>query len=109
MKKTVLVSLVVALLAASPAYAHDNHYYTIQSQHGRGNHHDHRDRRDDRKKNEWVLPLVGGIILGAVINETTRTQPKTQVCENYYPRDRYGNFILDYRNRPVVEQRCWYR
>ena len=107
MKKALLVSLMAALLAVSPAYAHDDRYYS--SQHGRGDYHDHRDRRDDRRKNEWILPLVGGIILGAVINESTRYRPKTQVCENFYLRDRYGNFILDYRDRPVIEQRCWYQ
>jgi len=101
--KTLVAALTALTLIATPVLA--------QQRYERQESHEH------HRNNEWVAPLVGGLIIGGIIENSTHNNderyypPVVQpnlVCENYYVRDVYGNYVLDRYNRAIVQQRCWY-
>jgi hypothetical protein len=71
MYKYILAS-VLSIAVATPAFA--NHENRHHKHGGYNNHHvqHHRHKNNDK----WVVPLIGGVILGAVINEANK--PKDQ-------------------------------
>ena len=68
-----IIGLLLALTIATPAIAggRDHHYrtYNHHNSHHNNRHHGHGDK--------WVAPLIGGVILGAIINEANK--PKETV------------------------------
>jgi len=126
-----IVTLIAASLifAASPAYAGgdrrddrwgvDTNRYGSQSRYA---------RRDSENNNDWVAPLLGGIIIGAILNDG-RNRPKdpsqvetpsyrdqyqyrpyapTTVCRNEYVHNRYGDLVTDQYGNLIVRRRvCW--
>ena len=104
MKK--VLALILALAIATPALAsgRDHNRHGIYNKYN--NHHiqHHRHRNGDK----WVVPLIGGVILGAVINEASK--PKTrevivvkQKCEpvTILVQDQWGRTI-----ERRTEERC---
>lgn len=78
-------------------------------------YYEHRYYRE-RHSDNWVAPLLGGVIIGAILTDNRRrryTEPRSYypalVCKNVYVRDRYGNYILDQEGRAVFTQQCWYQ
>jgi hypothetical protein len=62
------IALILALAVATPAVAGGrDHYYRNY------NHHNHRHHSNGDK---WIAPLIGGVILGAVINEANKPKEK---------------------------------
>ena len=97
MKKIVSTLALVSMLIASPALAHGHERF---GHHGGG----------------WFGPLLGGVVLGAIINDATRPRAvvrpaptQTLVCENIQIRDKQGNYILDEYGHPMFAQNCWYQ
>lgn len=67
-----ILATLLALSLATPALAgHNNH-----NKHG-GYHNHHVQQHHHRNNDKWVVPLIGGVILGAVINEASK--PKEPV------------------------------
>ena len=63
-----VIALFLALAVTTPAVASGrDHYYRNY------NHHNHRHHSNGDK---WIAPLIGGVILGAVINEANKPKEK---------------------------------
>ena len=106
--KTLLAAFTAASLIATPVLADEYH-----------EHHEYREHHD---RGQWVAPLLGGLIVGGIIGSHYRDDDRpprtvyvaprpvyvpTTVCENYYVRDAYGNYVVDQYGRAVIQQRCW--
>lgn len=69
MKKIITTFIVLASLLATPAMAHDN-----------------RDRRqNDRGGGDWIVPLIGGVIIGVIVSDRNDRNRRN---ENRGSRDR---------------------
>ncbi len=91
-----VIALFLALAIATPAVAgsrdhnrHGGYNHRVQHHHGHGH------------GGKWVAPLIGGVILGAVINEASKPKDrevivvKQQRCEpiTIIVQDQWGNII----------------
>lgn len=69
-----ILTAIIALGLSTPAFAdnrHHNHYSPyVYNQHKHSHKHD-----------KWVVPLIGGVILGAVINEANKPKTETIIVE----------------------------
>ena len=107
--KTLVTALTALSLIATPVLAQQRQEF--------------RESDNRHRSNDWVAPLVGGLIIGGMIVNSARkyeeqyptnTQPylsdtqPTLMCENYYVQDMNGNYALDSNFRVIVRQRCWY-
>jgi hypothetical protein len=96
-----IIALFLALAVTTPAVAggRDHHYRNYN--HHNSRHHGHGDK--------WVAPLIGGVILGAIINEASKPKEKEvivvkqQKCDpiTIIVQDQWGN-VLEKR----TEMRC---
>ena len=74
MKKIIAI---VALLLSTSAFA----------QHGHFGHHGHRYHGGGGGSGKWVAPLIGGVLLGAIISDARANQqvPQTPVIVQQFP------------------------
>jgi hypothetical protein len=64
-----VIALILALAVATPAVAGGrDHHYRNYNHYNNHRHHGHGDK--------WIAPLIGGVILGAVINEANKPKEK---------------------------------
>jgi len=100
-----VIALFLALVIATPALAdHRNNHHN-----GYNNHHGYQTPRHRHKNNDkWVVPLIGGVILGAVINEASKPKQREVVvvrqrCEpiTIIVQDQWGRTI-----ERRTEERC---
>lgn len=106
MKRVFSILAVLSMAVSTTTYAHP---YDGYRQYG------------DRHGNNWVAPLLGGLVIGAILTDSRRpryneprySEPRPPyaplVCRNIYIRDRYGNYVLDQDGRAIFTQRCWYQ
>jgi hypothetical protein len=84
MKKLITSMIVASMLACTPAFADDNNY---QAPRGEYRSYDNYDRHHHRGGGgKWVAPLIGGIVIGALLSGSSR-------------RDRNYSSSYDYDNR----------
>ena len=74
MKKIIAI---VALLLSTSAFAQHGHY----------GHHGHRYHGNGGGSGKWVAPLIGGVLLGAIISDARANQqvPQTPVIVQQFP------------------------
>ena len=77
MKKIIAI---VALLLSTSAFAQHGHY-------GHYGHHGHRYHGGGSGSGKWVAPLIGGVLLGAIISDARANQqvPQTPVIVQQFP------------------------
>ena len=130
MKKIVTLIAAAAMLVsvASPAYAdgRDNRWGVDSNRYGERSEQVHREHKHDNTK--WVAPLLGGIILGAILTDSRnrsnevpkvetpvyretyqyRTYVPQTVCQNEYVHNRYGEIVTDEYGNFILRRRvCW--
>jgi hypothetical protein len=103
-----ILAAVLSIAIATPALADQRRYH-----HDRGpyvyNHHYYQVQQYRHRNNDkWVVPLIGGVILGAVINEASKPKdPEVivikQKCEpvTIVVQDQWGRTI-----ERRTEERC---
>jgi hypothetical protein len=74
MRKLITSVLIASTLIATPALAHDRH--------GRDHHHHRTERNEPRNGPGWVVPLVGGIIIGVIVADSNNDNRRYQ--DRYY-------------------------
>ena len=94
MKK--IIAFLAALLVATPALADGPHGLYNRGHRDYGHH----------SNGHWVAPLVGGLVLGAIIADSRKEKEVVVVKQNCFPvtvvvQDQWGN-ILERR----TETRC---
>lgn len=111
------VVFLVSVFVAVPTYADERRNYEHRSDRQFHQPYQHENRTHRKKKNDWIVPLVGGIILGGIIVGASQSQSTTQVptpplppqqiiCHNEWAKDFYGNYALDAYGRPYQVQYC---
>lgn len=91
--KKFLTAVAVASLISTPALARDRG-------HDRGGHHE----RHRGNGGKWVAPLIGGVILGAIIAGSDKDGDS-----DYYDRRVYRERPVDdyYYDRSYYRRTCW--
>ena len=69
-----LISLLIALGISTPALADSRHHY----RHSYKAQHHHRHGPVIVHRDNWVAPLIGGVILGAVIADAKEKEKETK-------------------------------
>jgi hypothetical protein len=98
-----VIALFLALAVATPAVASGRDHYK------HGGYNNHRVQHHHHKHGDkWVVPLIGGVILGAVINEANKPKVREvvvvkQKCEpiTIIVQDQWGRTI-----ERRTEERC---
>lgn len=95
------IALLLALAVATPAVAGGRDHNYRNYNHHNSRHHNH-------SSDKWVVPLIGGVILGAVINEASKPKEREvvvvkQKCEpiTIIVQDQWGRTI-----ERRTEERC---
>lgn len=104
MIKKILAATVACTLIASPALARDRH-------HDRGGHSEHHRHGGGGK---WVAPLIGGIIIGALISGSDNDRRDDRYYDrepNYPPQNRrdiptYYNYQYNPDARNYYDHYC---
>lgn len=99
--KYVLATL-LALSLATPALADNRHH----NRHGGYNNHYRVQQHNHKHGDKWVVPLIGGIILGAAINEASKPKEVVVVKQKCEP---YTIIVQDQWGRTIerrIEERC---
>ena len=118
-----IISLLISAFAATPAYSDDRRNYEHRRAEQQSRYYENENLEHRKKKNnDWLVPLVGGIILGGIIVGATKPDeqsqtpptppiygPQQMVCRNEWARDYYGNYALDNYGRPYQVQYCTLR
>ena len=104
MKK--IISLVaISMLLATPAVAGPRHHDYYRSY----NHHNH------KGSGKWVAPLIGGVVLGAIIADANAKQKERENARRVIvvrePQQRCEEVTIVVQNRwgDVLERRTEYR
>jgi len=99
-----ILAAVLSIAVATPALADNKRHHHRHGVYNNYHVQQHRHRNNDK----WVLPLIGGVILGAVINEASKPKEREvivvkQKCEpiTIIVQDQWGR-ILERR----TEERC---
>ena len=99
-----ILAAVLSIAVATPALADNNRHH---SRHGVYNNY-HVQKHRHKNNDKWVVPLIGGVILGAVINEASKPKQREVVvvrqrCEpiTIIVQDQWGR-TLERR----TEERC---
>jgi hypothetical protein len=99
-----ILAAVLSISVATPALADNNRHH---SRHGVYNNY-HVQKHRHKNNDKWVVPLIGGVILGAVINEASKPKQREVVvvrqrCEpiTIIVQDQWGR-TLERR----TEERC---
>jgi hypothetical protein len=99
-----ILAAVLSIAVATPALADNNRHH---SRHGVYNNY-HVQKYRHKNNDKWVVPLIGGVILGAVINEASKPKQREVVvvrqrCEpiTIIVQDQWGRTI-----ERRTEERC---
>ena len=99
-----ILAAVLSIAVATPALADNKRHHHSYGVYNNYHVQQHRHRNNDK----WVLPLIGGVILGAVINEASKPKEREvivvkQKCEpiTIIVQDQWGR-IIERR----TEERC---
>jgi len=72
-----VIALFLALAVATPAFAGGHHYHN-----GYKTQHHHRHGPVIVHRDNWVAPLIGGVILGAVIADAKEKETKQVIVQS---------------------------
>jgi hypothetical protein len=105
-----VIALFLALVIATPALAdHRNNHHN-----GYNNHHGYQTPRHRHKNNDkWVVPLIGGIVLGAIISDAKAKERENnrKIVVVKEPQRHCEELTIIVQNRwgDILERRTEYR
>lgn len=103
-----VIALFLALAVTTPAVASGRDHYKHGGYNHRVQHHHH------KHGDKWVVPLIGGVILGAVINEANKPKEREnnrKIIVVKEPQRHCEELTIIVQNRwgDILERRTEYR